>query len=447
MKKIILLISLFFTTLFVDAQTTDDLYGIVRQNYYSNVYNPIDSSILYQQFDSATIRLGYLNPTTGLVSNIGTTSLSQAINLTGAALDPYSNTFNFLGGSDLSTFNLSTGQATGPFQLNNPNGACYFDNFRFNNSDSSIYGLVRRNTYNPSTNTYTGTVLLGKIDNTTGAITEISTSSVANGFALAGSAIDPYQMVYYFSTGSNLIGLDLYNGSIYSNPAISVVNGIGLDNFTYSCADTALYGLVRQNYFTTYYDPIIMDSTSVLDSTSIKLGKINPNTGVVTTISPYSIRQGGYSLNMGSAINPNTMTYYFGTGAEVIGVSLITGLVTSTVPVTFVDGMYFDLMRNFENCIVASAIRGNPNITSVNEIKDASNVSLFPNPSSEILNINCNSIMKNIVVTRVDGKVVADINTNETEFKIDVKDFVDGIYIVKIVDAKNSITIKKFVKE
>lgn len=447
MKKILLLIYSFFTILFVNAQTTDDLYGIVRQNYYSTVYDPFDSSITYQQFDSATIRLGYLNPTTGFVNNIGAAEQSQGVNLTGAALDPYSNTFNFMGGFDLSAFNLSSGQASSPLPLNNPNGACFFDNFRFNNSDSSIYGLVRRNTYNPSTNTYTGTVLLGKIDNSTGLVTEISTSSVASGFALAGSAIDPYQMVYYFSTGAKLIGLDLYNGTVYSDPNISVVDGIGLDNFTYSCADTALYGLIRQNYFTTYYDSLIMDSTSVLDSTSIKLGKINPNTGVVTTISPYSIRQGGYSLNMGSAINPNTMTYYFGTGAEVIGVSLITGLVTSTVPVTFADGMYFDLMRNFENCIVASAVRGNPNITSVNELSGSNNVNLFPNPSSDYVNIKSNSALKSIVVSRVDGKVVADINTNETEFRLDVNDFSAGIYIVKIVDATNSTTINKFVKE
>lgn len=447
MKKILLLSFFLCIMLIVKAQTSDDLYGIVRQNYFSTVYDPFDSTITYQQFDSATIRLGYLNPTTGFVNNIGATAQSQGVNLTGAALDPYSNTFNFMGGLNLNTFDLTSGQASSPLPLSNPNGTSYFDNFRFNNSDSSIYGLVRRNTYNPSTNTYTGSILLGKIDNSSGQITEISTSSVANGFALAGSAIDPYQMVYYFSTGSNLMGLDLYNGTVYSDPNISVVDGIGLDNFTYSCADTALYGLVRQNYFTTYYDSIIMDSTSVLDSTSIKLGKINPTTGVVTTISPYSIRQGGYSLNMGSAINPNTMTYYFGTGAEIIGVSLITGLLTSTAPLTFADGMYFDLMRNFENCIVALPVRTNPNITSVNELKESGYVNLFPNPASDVVNIKSNSVLKNIVVSRVDGKVVADISTNETEFKLDVNDFSEGIYIVKIVDAKNSITIKKFVKE
>jgi hypothetical protein len=83
----------------------------------------------------------------------------------------------------------------------------------------------------------------------------------------------------------------------------------------------------------------------------------------------------------------------------------------------------------------------------VNELKESGYVNLFPNPASDVVNIKSNSVLKNIVVSRVDGKVVADISTNETEFKLDVNDFSEGIYIVKIVDAKNSITIKKFVKE
>jgi hypothetical protein len=71
--------------------------------------------------------------------------------------------------------------------------------------------------------TNTGAVFLAKLNTTNGIITEISPTSVGQGFALAGSAIDPYQMVFYYSTGSNLVGLDLYDGSIFSNAPISVM--------------------------------------------------------------------------------------------------------------------------------------------------------------------------------------------------------------------------------
>lgn len=44
------------------AQTSNNLYGIVSKNYYSWVTNPFDSTLTYEQFDSATIRLGYMDP-------------------------------------------------------------------------------------------------------------------------------------------------------------------------------------------------------------------------------------------------------------------------------------------------------------------------------------------------------------------------------------------------
>jgi hypothetical protein len=431
----------------LQAQTGSTLYGIVRQNYYSLVTDPFDSTITYQQFDSATIRMGFTDPAVGFVSNSGTSTYNQAINLTGAALNPYDNTYIFLGGYGINTFDIATGNIINQVAMNNPLGFSYFDNFRFNNADSSMYGLSRRDYFDPITNSMQPGVFLAKANTLTGLLTEISPVAVAPGFSYSGSAIDPYQMVYYFALGNNLIGLDLYNGSVYSNVSMSITDGFAFGNFTYSCADTGLYGLVRQNYFSYIPDTLFPgDSIQILDSATIKLGKVDPATGIVTNISPGSVIQGGYTINGGAAIDPDNMIYYFSTGNSIVGVSLVTGLVTSNSGYTFADGQYFDLMRNFENCISASPLRTNPNITSIDEKGDWETIELYPNPITNYLVARSNSIIKQIEINQLDGRKIYSQEANDNKVNVDMSAFINGMYIVKLITANNQEIVKKVVK-
>lgn len=444
MKKLTFFL-LCILSLNLNAQNTNTIFGIVRQNYYSNIINPVDSSIISQQFDSSALRLGSINPTTGYVSNVGSFAFNESLNLTGASLNPYENSFVFIGANNVNTLNLTTGALTSSNGLTNANGQSYFDNFRFNNADSIMYGLARRNTTNPQTGQVTGAVFLAKANTTTGEITEISTSSVAQGFALAGSVIDPHQMVYYFSTGSNLMGLDIYDGSIFSNVPFINPNGIAFDNFTYSCADSSIYGLIRQNYYS--YVIFGGDSIQQLDSSSIKLGKINPSTGLVTAVSPYSIASGGYSLNAGATIDPDAMVYYFGNGTNIIGVSLITGLVVSTPTYSFEDGMYFDLMRNNQNCISARANRFANFTTNTLEKSNVEVSTIYPNPSIGVFDINSAEIINLVEINSIDGKLIKQENLPSNKITVDIKDFPAGIYFVKIKTAKNTIETKKIIKQ
>jgi hypothetical protein len=227
MKKISLLFFCFTLFCSANAQINGATFGVVRKNYFSEVINPIDSSIISQQLDSSSIRLGKIDHQTGIVNAFGPEQMNEYVNLTGAALNPYDSTYIFMGASDMLTLSLVTGEVLNRVSISNPLSDSYFDNFRFNNSDSTLYGLARR--YDIPTST--GEVFLAKINTTTGIITQISPTSVAQGFALAGSAINPYEMVYYFSTGANLIGLDLYTGEVYSHTSIQSIDGIMFDNF------------------------------------------------------------------------------------------------------------------------------------------------------------------------------------------------------------------------
>jgi hypothetical protein len=447
MKKPLLFLSLLFLSLISLAQNANSIYGIVRQNYYSIAYDPFDSSITYQMFDSATIRLGFSDPATGIVANIGNSTYNQLVNLTGAAINPYDSSYTFMGGTNLNTLSLSTGQIMNQVPLFNPIAFSYFDNFRFNNSDSTIYGLARRNNYDPISMQTIGEVYLAKVNTQSGLITQISPNSIANGFALAGSAIDPYQMVYYFSTGAFLLGIDIYNGSIFSIAPITITDGIAFDNFTYSCADTGLYGLIRQNYFSYVTNPLFpLDSFPLLDSSSIKLGRINPATGIVTTISPSSIAQGGYSLNAGAAINPNTMTYYYSNGYEMFGVSLITGLITSKSPFVFAAGEYFDLMRNSENCFSALAVRPKPTVLGLNSTIQSKEIEIFPNPTENTCLVKNNIGINQISVLSIEGREIMNTTLQSTQIVLDLSGLEKGVYLVKIRDNKNVVSLKRLIK-
>ncbi|HNV99174.1 MAG TPA: hypothetical protein PKL06_07395, partial [Chitinophagales bacterium] len=216
------------------AQVPSTVYGLARTNTPD-----------YQVF------LATIVPETGVATNISPISLSPFINLTGAALDPYQNLYHYMAADTFKSVDLTTGLTVYSAQVTDGLGFSYFDNFRFNQSDSTLYGLTRTITYDTITFEVTSEMFLASIDPATAIVTRISPSSIGEGFALAGSAIDPYMMVYYYSTGSALIGLDMYTGGVYStSPFLLPDDGIMLDNFSYSCVDTALYGLMRSNYVT-----------------------------------------------------------------------------------------------------------------------------------------------------------------------------------------------------
>ena len=142
MKKHIIFFSLFIFFTNVFSQNV----GIVRKNYFSSIYDSLSMSNI-DVFDSSTIRLGSINPTTGIVTNIGNSEYKMGINLTGATINPYLNHYYIASGDRLLTFDLNTGNIINNVPITGPYPTFAFQNFRFNTSDSVIYGMVPNNFY------------------------------------------------------------------------------------------------------------------------------------------------------------------------------------------------------------------------------------------------------------------------------------------------------------
>jgi Secretion system C-terminal sorting domain len=421
MKKILLLITL-ANLFFVNAQVSDNLFTIV------STPNPDYST---------TIRLGAFSPTVGLVENIGTTTSQNNFSINGGSLNPITNRFNLITSSSMMSFDLTDGSIVSELPIDSfYSGTTFFTNVRFSNSNTTLYGLA--SLFQEDNSTLIG-MYLAKLNTETGDLTPVSLSSIGTGYQLAGTAIDPRLMVYYYSTGSKFMGIDLYNGTVYSNPDIvfSSPNDFNFSNFAYNCADNTIYGLVAE--VIEVPDP---NSPFPTNTYQMRFGKINPATGEVSHISETPLAAFSYSLNAGSTIDPNSNTYYFCDGANVYGISLLTGLMVSTTPLTYEDGMYVNMMTNYNNCLGAVATRLDPSLSN-NENNFNANVVLYPNPTSTILSIDSETPIDGIEVIDSNGRVVDVIKISATT--LDVQNLQSGIYFIKVT-SNNLVQVLKFVK-
>jgi hypothetical protein len=306
-----------------------------------------------------------------------------------------------------------------------PNATGNFDNFKFNTSDTTMYGLFSQVLYNPITGVYSGDMRLATCDLSTGQVSLISPASVASSYVMAGSSIDPHLMVYYFISEGKLMGIDLYNGAVYSQPLISIPSGgDSFDNFAYSCVDTTMYGLIMNN------------GVGVQS-----LGKINATTGVVTALST-PLNFNNYIMNGGATIDPINLIYYFETmdnNAQIylVGLSLIDGSIVSNAMLP-PSGAYFDMARIDGDCYGALPSRLNP---SLQLAESDLSLSIAPNPSSDLVTVNSNSQIEYLRCYGMDGKIALEI-TMDGDNQFSVKALPKGIYFIDVHSGNSSNTIK-----
>jgi hypothetical protein len=285
-------------------------------------------------------------------------------------------------------------------------------------------------------------IRFASINPSTGQYTIIGNTSYSNMYTLAGNSIDPYQMLYYYSAVDTLIGIDLYTGAKFSAVPIQLPPHGIFENIAYSCIDTSVYGLTRQNYISYVYDSIIMEYAFIIDSTTFRLSKINPNTGVVTFVSPSNIGAGG-NLTGGAFIDPNSMTFFFSHGNKIVGVSLNTGLISSSVSKSFDSGAFaFDMMRSTQNCMNAAAIRVNNPIGISETVNYNLDGFIFPNPAQNKISITLNVAINKIEILNPKGQLIIEQKDN----LIDISNLQSGIYFVKVITENGELFSSKFIK-
>lgn len=379
-------------------------------------------------------KAGSININTGFVNDVSTTFSEQSFNVAGGDFDPIqSKMYLMTGNSTFTTFNFNTGGITTIPYTTSFSGTTYFDNVSYSHSNNTLYGLVRPFGAN---NVSLG-VFFGKLNTTTGQVTTLSPNSIASGYQLAGTIIDPELMVYYFKTGPKFLGIDLYNGTIYSQPDIVYSsNDYDFSNFTYNCADNSIYGIVRE--MTTIQMPNAPSGVFIQHS---RLGKIDPATGIVTRVSQTILPNLYYSVTAGATIDPSTNTFYCSDNTNLYGISTVTGIAVSTTPLVFENGNFVNFIANTNDCSGATASRLDPNLSNTTlDLKK--NFKIYPNPVSSILTIQSEKSIDTIEVFDALGRLVL---TKKSTNTLDVSSLQSGTYLMKI-GSQNSIESIKFIK-
>lgn len=383
----------------------------------SQLHAQIDNTMygLYRTINGTSVQLATMDPLTGVITAVGApNTLSTSINTSGATLNPYNMSYTYQDEDSWLSLDLQNGAVLNDVTVTLPNASGDFNNFRFNAADTNMYGLYSQVLYDPLAGSYTGDMRLATCDLTSGNVTLISQNSIAQSYLMAGSTIDPYLMVYYFESEGKFVGLDLYNGQIYSEPMITLMGvETSFDNFAYSCADTTMYGLIMDN--------------------GVKwLGKINVTTGEVTLL-PTQLNYDNYIMNSGGSIDPVNLVYYFQTmdsvGINLVGLSLLDGSVVSQVVVSS-NGDSFDMFRIESDCYQAESTRANPATASIKEQNVS--VKLYPNPVQEELQIVTSSSMEMLEILQLNGSIIYSQMPNETSARILVAGLSPGMYLVKL---------------
>ena len=413
----------------VNAQN-NILYGLIRTNPASGIF------------------LGSMDVTSGQITQISPSSVVPTYVWSGAALDLNTGKYIFSGAANtIATVSLMDGQLVSQPPINNPNNGGYFENFRFNTSDSTLYGLARKQLQGMPPGISSVAVYLASINPTSGAVTEISPQVIGQSYAGQSSAIDPHQMVYYYSAvnanpnAQLFTGLDLYNGQVFSAQPFSFPEGGNIfDNYTYNCADTTIYGIIRitTTQPQTYY-----------------FGKIDPQTGVVTRVSNQPLPFSVYVGNGSATIDPDAGVYYFETnlpqgGYAMTGLSIATGAVVCQFPLPVNNGVftYFDMLRHPSDCMGAAAYRPNTNGGGGSagiENLDPNGSKVYPNPVADQLNIESTSIVFSLILRDAKGGILFEANPQEKFTKISFEHIPSGVYFLEVQN-EHGLELLKVVK-
>jgi hypothetical protein len=385
------------------------------------------------QIDSVTYGISALTQDSGLylskisvsdgnVVKISANAVVQSPAGHGRTIDPLHHVFYYAPGSDLLAFDLNTGELIRKISIANHLNST-FHGINYNYRDSTLYGIA--------VDAAALNVKLAKLDPYTGSVTPVSDSSVAASYsALTGTALDPVHGIYYFETIKNpanhLIGVDLHSGDVLSDVSIGIDPGDRFGPLEYNCHDSTLYGLAG-NY-----------------THGRKLASINPSSGAVTLLSKLIVAD--TILNELGTIDPFQQVFYFEaifekTAHTYRGVSLTSGDLVIFSYITPLPGTYFTGFLFNHACYFHSP-------SSIGENKISPELTIFPNPAVDKLNIRSSTPLFKVEILDFTGKSVLTENCQGLkEFQADLTGFPEGIYIVRIYNANTSVSSKFVIGE
>jgi len=388
------------------------------------------SASAVSQIDSVTYGISALTQGSGLylskigvsdgsVTKISAYAVVQVPGGHGRTIDPLNNVFYYAPGSDLLAFDLYTGELIRTISITNYLTST-FHGINYNSRDSTLYGIA--------VDAAGLNIKLAKIDPYSGSVTPISDSSLAASYSvLTGTALDPVHGIYYFETirnpANHMIGVDLHSGDLVSDVSIGIDSGDRFGPMEYNCHDSTLYGLAGN--FTH----------------GRKLATINPYNGAVTVLSKLIVAD--TILNEQVTIDPFQQFFYFEaifekTDHTYRGVNINSGDLEVFSYISPLPGTYFTGFLFNHTCYF-------PSPSFIGENKISPELTIFPNPVFDKLNIRSSTPLFKVEIFDFTGKSVLTENFRGlNEIQADLASFPEGIYVIRI-NNESTIVSSKFV--
>lgn len=190
-----------------------------------------------------------------------------------------------------------------------------------------------------------GQVFLASVNPLTGVVTDIASNSYSNVIANFSYTVNPAQDIFYYTTQNSIVGIDITNGSLLSNPLINSSSQLNFQSFIYNEITQEIIGLER----------------GANNGGEVYLAKIDPITGIVTTISQTSVTS-TITFNGGQALDIANQWFHFVSNGRIYTIDVATGNVVYNPLIDNSSVAYFDniIYNEFDGHIYGLGRNSNP---------------------------------------------------------------------------------------
>lgn len=105
------------------------------------------------------------------------------------------------------------------------------------------------------------------------------------------------------------------------------------------------------------------------------------------------------------------------------------------------NGAYQCILTNADGCEATTDCIYVVNLSVEENLKN--NVSIYPNPASNVINLKSDEMMSTIQIIDLSGKLVNNTTVNAETFTVNTQDLVDGIYFISIYNTQNVLLSKQ----
>ena len=231
--------------------------------------------------------------------------------------------------------------------------------------------------------------------------------------------------------------------------AVFTDNFIGIDDYYTACSGTQyLYANIYENetaeITTSPFLPIEPGIPTIIFKLKIMDFNLEtPFVGDFGTIEMLYTQDNGFNWYNGLTINSTNFTP--SNNCQILSHTITTGYITS------LDGfrVKFKFVHNTGNWeAIIDDFKVDLEFTSAaTPTLDLANLSVYPNPVTDRLNIDYNENISNLTVYDLSGRSVKSFTTNNSNNSIDVSDLKSGIYMLRIETENKKVSTVKFIKK